>query len=35
MNTSNSNVCEDQSKFNTAYAKAVNNYGNYMEKKIM
>tara|TARA_B100000900_G_scaffold346124_1_gene310799 strand:- start:163 stop:474 length:312 start_codon:yes stop_codon:yes gene_type:complete len=31
---SNSNVCEDQSTFNTAYAKAVNNYGDYMNKKM-
>ena len=31
-NTTN-NVCDDQTTFNTAYAKAVNNYGNYMDKK--
>lgn len=28
------NVCENQSSFNTAYAKAVNNYDGYMKSKM-
>ena len=31
--SSTNNVCDDQATFNTAYAKAVNNYDNYMDKK--
>ena len=32
--TLSSNVCQNQSSFNTAYAKAVNNYDGYMKSKM-